>query len=262
MGIRMKIELFKIGPVSVPGYGFMIGIGFLVALFVAEFRAVRKGLKDEAVIDIAIISGLLGFAGGKILHIIVNFQAFLQNPLEELGSSGFVIYGGIISGVLCNMLYCRIKKLKFIDYFDLVMPEISIAQGFGRIGCFLAGCCYGRETDSAFSVIFPEGGQAPAGVPLIPTQIYSAIGNFIIAAILLVVDDVILKKSNKRVPGDIASLYLVLYGTGRFIIEFFRDDYRGTVGFLSTSQFISIFIVAAGIILYVYNHKKAAKTIY
>lgn len=257
----MKIELFKLGSISIPGYGFMIGIGFIIALFVGEFRAKRKGLKDEAVIDIAVIAAIMGFVGAKILFIIVDFKSFIHDPLHFLGSSGFVIYGGIISGILCNMLYCKVKKLDFLTYFDLIMPEISIAQGFGRIGCFLAGCCYGKETDSVFSVVFPEGGQAPAGVALIPVQIYSAIGNFVIAVILIVFADIVFKKSKKSLPGDIASMYMVLYGIGRFGIEFFRNDYRGAIGFLSTSQFISIFIVAIGIALYVVKHKREAKTI-
>lgn len=254
----MKIELFKIGSISIPGYGFMVGIGFIIALFVGEFRAKRKGLNEEAVIDIAVIAAIMGFLGAKILYIIVDFKTFIQAPLDFLGSSGFVIYGGIISGILCNMLYCKVKKLDFLTYFDLIMPEISIAQGFGRIGCFLAGCCYGKETDSAFSVVFPANSQAPAGVALIPVQIYSAIGNFILAAVLIVFADILFEKSKKSLSGDIASMYMVLYGIGRFIIEFFRNDYRGVIGFLSTSQFISIFIVAIGIALYVVKHRRAA----
>ncbi len=113
----MKIELFKLGSISIPGYGFMIGIGFIIALFVGEFRAKRKGLKDEAVIDIAVIAAIMGFIGAKILFIIVDFKAFIQEPLHFLGSSGFVIYGGIISGILCNMLYCKSEKIRFFDLF-------------------------------------------------------------------------------------------------------------------------------------------------
>ena len=85
------------------------------------------------------------------------------------------------------MLYCKVKKLNFMEYFDLVMPEIALAQGFGRIGCFLAGCCYGRETTSHFGVIFPVGSQAPAGVKLIPTQLISAGADFLHMIILLVI---------------------------------------------------------------------------
>ena len=105
----MKADLFKIGGVTVHGYGFMIALGFILAMILGEYRAMKLGLKDESVIDIAIIAGLTGFAGAKLLFIIVEFVSFINNPKEVLGSSGFVVYGGIIAGVLCSMLYCKIK---------------------------------------------------------------------------------------------------------------------------------------------------------
>lgn len=252
----MKIELFHIGSFAVHGYGFMIGIGFLLAIMIGCIRAKRLGLKDEAVIDIAILAGICGFAGAKVLYVITNFKAFLKEPMAVLGSSGFVVYGGIITGVLAAIIYCRLKQIKFMEYFDLVMPEVAIAQGFGRIGCFLAGCCYGKETHSSFGVIFPEGSMAPAGVPLIPTQLISAAGDFLIAGFLIWAAYRFLYRNQKLIAGDIGCLYLLLYGIGRFIIEFFRNDYRGAVGFLSTSQFISVFIVALGATLMVYNRKR------
>ena len=272
----MRSVLFSIGKLNVPGYGFMIGIGFIVALLVGEYRAKKKGLNQESVIDMAIIAILCGFLGAKLLYVIVNLQEFIEAPGSVLGRAGFVVYGGIIAGVLCCLLYCHIKKLSFLQYFDLIIPEVAIAQGFGRIGCFLAGCCYGRQTDSAFGVIFPEGSLAPAGVKLIPTQLISAAGDILFAVILIVISDVVFKSvvyGNSRndaessektasrskkfghVAGDIGCLYLWMYGVGRFLIEFLRDDYRGAVGALSTSQFISLFIVLGGIVLFVFNRR-------
>ena len=182
----MKTDLFKIGSLTVHGYGFMIGIGFILAMLLAEYRAKKLGLREESVIDITIIAGLSGFLGAKLLYVIVEFDAFVKNPKAVLGSAGFVVYGGIIAGVLCCMLYCKIKKLNFLEYFDLVMPEIALAQGFGRIGCFLAGCCYGKETSAWYGVTFPADCLAPAGVSLIPTQLFSAAGDFIFAIILFI----------------------------------------------------------------------------
>lgn len=259
----MKTDLFKIGGLTVHGYGFMIALGFILAMILGEYRAKKLGLKDESVIDIAIIAGLTGFAGAKLLFIIVEFDSFIKNPKEVLGSSGFVVYGGIIAGVLCSMLYCKIKKINFLEYFDLIMPEIALAQGFGRIGCYLAGCCYGRVTDSAFGVIFPAGSQAPAGVKLIPTQLISAGANIIHMIILIAVAHFIgytIRKKDVRklvLPaGGIGYLYMILYGIGRFLIEFLRNDYRGEIGILSTSQFISIFFIAAGVVLLIIGKKK------
>lgn len=262
----MRSVLFSIGKLNVPGYGFMIGIGFIVALLLGEYRAKKKGLSQESVIDMAIIAILCGFLGAKLLYVIVNFQEFIEAPVSVLGRAGFVVYGGIIAGVLCCLLYCHIKKLSFLQYFDLIIPEVAIAQGFGRIGCFLAGCCYGRQTDSAFGVIFPEGSLAPAGVKLIPTQLISAAGDILFAVILIVISDrasdaesseKTASRSKKfgHVAGDIGCFYLWMYGVGRFLIEFLRDDYRGAVGALSTSQFISLFIVLGGIVLFVFNRR-------
>ena len=254
----MRPVLFKIGKLSIPGYGFMIAIGFVAAIIVGEYRAKKKGLDSEAIIDLAIIAILTGFLGAKILYILISFREFLESPGDFLKTSGFVVYGGIISGVLCCMLYCRIKKLKFLDYFDIVMPEVAIAQGFGRIGCFLAGCCYGRHTDTLWGVVFPADSMAPSGVKLIPTQLISAAGDFIIAAVLIIVADVLavkLKRGLGKVSGDIGCLHVWMYGTGRFLVEYLRDDFRGFIGPFSTSQFISILAVAGAAVLFYVNRR-------
>lgn len=244
----MKNDLFSIGPLTVHSYGLMIALGILVCVFMGMYRARKYGYKDEAVLDIAILGILSGFVGAKLLYVLVEFDSFLKNPMDVLGSEGFVVYGGIIVGALVGILYCRIKKLPCWEYFDLLAPSIAVAQGFGRIGCFLAGCCYGRPTDTFWGVTFPEGSFAPAGVPLIPTQLISSAGDFIITGILLVYS-----KHNKK-AGNVGILYMLLYGIGRFLVECLRSDDRGTVGLLSTSQFISIGIVILAIILF-FRHK-------
>lgn len=240
----MKNDLFSIGPLTVHSYGLMIALGILVCVFMGMYRARKYGYKDEAVLDIAIFGILSGFVGAKLLYVLVEFDSFLKNPMDVLGSEGFVVYGGIIVGALVGILYCRIKKLPCWEYFDLLAPSIAVAQGFGRIGCFLAGCCYGRPTDTFWGVTFPEGSFAPAGVPLIPTQLISSAGDFIITGILLVYS-----KHNKK-AGNVGFLYMLLYGIGRFLVECLRSDDRGTVGLLSTSQFISIGIILLAIILF------------
>jgi len=245
----MKIDLFHIGPLTIHGYGMMIGLGIIACVFMGMKRAKIRGLSEEAILDIAIWGVIIGFVGAKFLYVIVEFDRFLQAPLSVLGSEGFVVYGGIIAGVSAAMVYCKIKKLRFIEYFDLIMPSIALAQGFGRIGCFLAGCCYGRETHSFLGVTFPHGSLAPAGVSLLPTQIFSSLGNFIITGILL--------WYAKRVKhaGDVGILYMVLYSVGRFFIEFLRNDDRGGFLFFTTSQWISIAILMLAFILRYILHR-------
>ena len=147
------------------------------------------------------------------------------------------------------------KKTDFWKYFDLVMPSVALAQGFGRIGCLLAGCCYGRETNSIFSITFQNSDFAPNHVALIPTQIYSSVLDFLHFGILLYI------ARHKKKDGQVAACYLIFYSIGRFVLEFFRGDLiRGSVGMLSTSQFISLFILVAGILILVIRSKKKTAT--
>lgn len=240
----MYNNLLTLGPVTIHGYGLMIAIGILCALFVAGKRAKNRALNSDFVFNLGMVAIVAGFAGAKLLYCIIEYKAFLSNPLNTLSGGGFVVYGGLIAGVLAAMLMCRAKKVSFLGYFDLTAPSIALAQGFGRIGCFLAGCCYGCQTDSFLGVVFPESAIAPSGVRLLPTQLFSSAGDFAIAAVLL------LYARKECRTGKVGALYLILYSVGRFCIEFFRSDARGAVGALSTSQFISIFTLALGLALF------------
>ena len=237
-----------IGPLTLHTYGLMIGLGFLAAYAMCYYRGKKDENGKKAEISFMESSGVPssgGLVGTRLLYYIVEIPEIIKDPSILWNfKNGYVVYGGIIGGILVSWLYCRIKKVSFIEYFDLVMPAVALAQGFGRIGCFFAGCCYGKATDSWFGITFTHSDYAPNGVKLIPTQLISSAGDFMICLMLLAYA----KRKPKK--GRVASLYLMFYGIGRFGVEFLRSDYRGSVGFLSTSQFISIGIVAAGIILY------------
>ncbi len=237
--------MLKIESITLYGYGLMIALGVISAILVAYFRAKKHDLNQDMVLTLAIFALIFGFAGAKLLYVIVEFKSFINNPMLILSGSGFVVYGGIISGVLAVIIYCRIKKVNFFEYFDLLVPSVSIAQAFGRIGCFLAGCCYGCETDSFIGITFTNSSIAPNLVKLVPTQLISSASNFAIAIILI-----LLARRNTK-PGRVGLLFLILYSVFRFIIEFFRNDFRGTIWFMSTSQFISIIIFIVAIILFV-----------
>ncbi|MGN0250552.1 MAG: prolipoprotein diacylglyceryl transferase [Oliverpabstia sp.] len=241
----MKNELFSIGPFTVYGYGLMIAIGILAAYVTAEYRAKKHGLDPDKIFYLVIWAVVGGFAGAKVLYFLTRLKDIIENPRVLLDlADGFVVYGGIIGGIFSAMVYCKIKELSFLKYFDLVIPSVALAQGFGRIGCFLAGCCYGRETDSALGIVFHNSSYAPNGVKLLPTQLISSGLDFLLCAVLLLLD------RKKKGDGQIAGAYLVLYSIGRFILEFYRGDLiRGNVGVLTTSQFIAIFVALAGVIL-------------
>ena len=129
----MYNDLFSIGPFTVHGYGLMIAIGVLAALFIAEARAKKRDMNADVLYPLTLVCVVFGFASAKVLFCIVEWRQFIKNPLQLLTGNGFVVYGGIIGGVLAAFLYCRLKKLNFWDYFDIVLPSVAVAQGFGRI---------------------------------------------------------------------------------------------------------------------------------
>lgn len=250
----MKNDLLTIGGLTIHGYGLMIGIGFIAAYLMTEYRARKYKMNTDIVFTLFLSSVIFGLLGAKVLYYLTILDRVIEDPgvlLDEMG--GFVVYGGIIGGVLAGYVVCRIKKERFWQYFDLIAPALALAQGFGRIGCLLAGCCYGKETDSPLSITFHTSDFAPNDVALIPTQIYSSILDFLNCIVLCL----IAKHAKKE--RTVSGCYLIFYSTGRFILEFFRGDLeRGSVGILSTSQFISIFIFAAGVIVLLTGKKKAA----
>lgn len=249
----MAVDLFSIGRFTVHGYGLMIGLGFLIAVLLGSYTAKKRGLSADHFTSIALWVLVIGFLGGKLLFIIVEFKQFLTSPMSVIGSEGFVVYGGVITGILSIYVYCKVKKLEFLDYIDIFAMYVPVNQAFGRIGCFLAGCCYGRRTDSFIGVVFPQGCLAPAGVKLLPTQLFMAGGDFLIFLFIFIYN----RKTRKS--GITTGLYLLLYSVGRFIIEFLRNDARGEVGVLSTSQFISIWMCAAAAALLIFFSKRSEK---
>lgn len=249
----MYNDLFSIGPIEIHGYGVMIAIGVLAAFLVADYRSKRNGLDPDQIFFMAMWGLAGGFLGAKLLYYITIWREILNDPsrlLDNFGG-GFVVYGGILGGILAAYLYARVKKMDFLRYLDLAVPSIALAQGFGRIGCFLAGCCYGLESSCPISITFQNSDFAPNGVSLLPTQLISSGLNFLNFIVLL-----LLAKRLKG-KGQVAGLYLIFYSVGRFILEFFRGDLiRGSVGVLSTSQFISIFTFLLGVALFYMGIRK------
>lgn len=238
---------FSVFGLTIPMYGVLSASGMLAAFILLGFTRKYTRFSEDNALSAAIWAILFGFLGAKILYWIVEWKqvvadpAFLLHTLRE----GFVFYGSLIGGLIGVAIYAARKKLPFFAFTDYTIPGLVLGQAFGRVGCHFAGCCYGMECDTPISVVFPAGGAAPAGIPLLPTQLMEAV----FLALLTVLLVVLLKK--KKPFGTVSGWYMVLYGAWRFAIEFFRSDERGFVGALSTSQFISIFIFAGGVALLV-----------
>ena len=244
----MKNDLFSIGPLTIHGYGLMMAIGILTAYFMVEYRAKRRGIDEDTIFNFGIWAVLSGLLGSKILYLITRFPDLIAQPSLFWDSlmDGWVVYGSIIGGIVGAWIYCKKSGLIFLQMFDLVAPALALAQGIGRIGCFLAGCCYGirLEKGNPIAIVFHESAYAPNDVPLLPTQIISSVLNLLHFGLLMFLSGK-LKKN-----GQVAGCYLVFYSVGRFVLEYFRGDLiRGNVGALSTSQFIAIFMCLAGLFL-------------
>lgn len=242
----MYNDLFTIGRLTVHGYGASIAVGLLLALMVASIRAKKRGMNDDICYGITFVAAICGFLGAKLMYCFVEWDKFIADPASFLSSSGFVVYGGITGGILSVLIYTKIRKVSFLDYLELCTPSVAIAQGFGRIGCFLAGCCYGKPTDAWYGIAFKNSDFAPNGVKLIPAQLVSAGADFLNMAVLLF----IAKHTKKR--GTVLSCYIIFYSVGRFFIEMLRSDERGTVGAFSTSQFYGIFSLAVGLAIFIW----------
>ena len=241
----MHNDIFTIGPITIHGYGLMIGIGVIIALGVVLFRARKQGIETDQVYSMVFVSLIFGLLGAKILYCIIEWNTLIIDPWAVVVGSGFVVYGGIIGGIIAAIVFAKIKALNFLKLFDLIIPEVAIAQGFGRLGCLLAGCCYGRQTDSSLGIMFHNSDLAPNDVNLIPTQIIFSICAFALAIFLIAVSKYI------KIDGVVGALYVVLYSAGRFFLEYLRGDYRGTIfNVLSTSQFIAIIVFIIGICFY------------
>lgn len=244
--------LLELGPIKLYSYGFMIAIGILVAYSLTEKKVRKLGYSHERLdwLCLSILAG--GFLGAKILYWITRLPDIPSDPsiLTNLGD-GWVVYGGLIGGLLAGWLYCKNHDLNFLEWLDLIVPQLALAQGFGRIGCFLAGCCYGVE--SSFGLIFPEESLAPAGISLFPTQLIMSAFDFGLSFFLQWFS------TRKTFQGELGALHLIAYSIGRFIIEFWRGDgVRGVVNGFSTSQYIAIVMALVGLAFWFIGRKQAA----
>ena len=259
--MHMFFHLFGL---TIPAYGSMIALGIVLGN-VAAWRALkRQGLLFIDLLLIEAYALLLGFAGAKILYLITAANTidwsriFEADYLAWVLSGGFVFYGGIIGAALGILIAAKAHKLEALKIADTVIFAIPLAHGFGRIGCFCAGCCYGMEYHGSLSVVFPEGCAAPPGVPLFPVQLLES-GLLFLLALGLWIFGRTYRREDGFFPKSIC-VYVISYAVIRFVLEFLRDDaIRGIYGPFSTSQWISLFLVAAVIVYMISAKRKRAR---
>lgn len=234
-------------------YGLMGVIGIFFGVVAAISRRKIYDIKKEDVLFSSCYAGIGLLIGAKLLFIITmlpdlikNKDILIANPrlLLHILSGGLVFYGGLMGAVLGFYVYSKQYKIKLINIMDLIAPSIPLIHGFGRIGCFTAGCCYGIEYDGLFHVIFEQSQIAPNAVALLPVQLISSGINFLGCIALFIF------ARKKRKPGKVIGVYFIFYSIGRFFIEFFRGDVaRGIFFGISTSQWISLALIPIGLCL-------------
>ncbi len=247
----MHPRLFDLGPFTIYTYGVLLAAAFLLGLKLATTRARRRGLDANRILDLGIYIIVAAIVGGKLLLLVTDFQSFRANPADflSLARSGGVFYGGLLLAVFVAFWYMRRHHLPMWQTFDVFAPGIALGHAVGRLGCFMAGCCWGHATTLPWGVTFsdPFTGSyvgTPLGVPLHPTQIYEALAETAILLFLLWFE-----RRGRNFPGRTFWIYILLYGLSRYVIEFFRGDPRGAVWIFSTSQFISVVLVPLSVVM-------------
>lgn len=256
----MLPELIRIGSFALPTYGVLLAAGFFAALWLLRRRAPLFGLSPEGATDIGVAMLLSGLVGSKLLLVIVEWPHYISSwaGLKELARSAGVFYGGLIGAVLAAVWVLKRRRISFFSFADAAAPCVALGQAIGRLGCFSAGCCWGRECHLPWAVTFTNplaerNVGTPLGVPLHPTQLYEALGTALLCVVLVWLE-------KRRFSGETFSRYLVGYGALRFLIETFRGDPRGSLfgGLLSTSQFIALLAAVAGLVLWAMRRRVPA----
>ncbi len=242
--------LFKIGNLTLHTYGLLVAVGFLAAFFVAKREFRTRNLPDNFLDNAILALMLVSLLGARLLYFAVDgFRWLAKDPLSffRIWEGGLVFYGGFLAGFLFLMWYSKRQDVPFIEITDGLAAPLLLGQAFGRLGCFAAGCCYGRSMDFSLGVTFTHADSlAPRFIPLHPTQLYSAAGDLLLFTGLFIFRPKLLERGLSTV------YYLVGYGLGRFLIEFLRADDRGFIFlYLYPSQWISLAMIALGITLYV-----------
>jgi phosphatidylglycerol:prolipoprotein diacylglycerol transferase len=244
--------LFEVGGFTIYSYGVLLAAAYLVGLQFARARARARGLDAQRVMDLGIWIIISALVGAKLLLFLVDFREFTASPRDLMGlaRSGGVFYGGLIAAVAVAFWYMWRFHMPVWTTTDVFAPGIALGHAVGRMGCLLAGCCFGRPTSEPWGITFHSTVAAanvgtPLGVPLHPTQIYEAVAELIILGLLLATE-----RRGRVFAGRTFWTYLLLYGVSRFVIEIYRGDSRGLVlGVFSTSQFVSVILVPVALLM-------------
>jgi len=265
----MHPVLIKIGWFSVYSFGFMLAASFLAGIYISSVRSKRLGVDPQLALDLSVYLIVSGVVGSRLLYVAFHFDEY-RNLIDvfALWQGGATLYGGFALALMVGYIFCKKRNVGFLLMGDIFSPAIALGIGLTRVGCFLSGCCFGRETAHPWGVSFPA--DSPAGafareiaaergvesVALHPSQLYDSFLALLTLFLLVVVQ----KRLTKR--GATFGLMLLAYGASRFVVDFFRyyEHNMRFAGSFNLNQIVSAVFVVAGayLLLRRSGDKKAA----
>ena len=250
----MHPVLIDLGFFQIPTYGVLLVLGVGLGLWTIKLRADRAGLPSDKILDLALWVVIWALVGAKVLLVLVELPRYLHHPAELRGvlRAGGVFLGGLLAAIAAAVVLFRRYGLRFLETADVVAPSIPLGHAVGRIGCLMAGCCWGGRCDLPWAITYTDPRAhanvgTPLGVPVHPFPVYAMLFNLSLYLFLAWL------YRRGVATGRVFASYLMLYGTGRFLLEFTRGDAeRGFVfhGLMSTSQLIGLFLVATGAVIF------------
>ncbi len=254
----MYPDIVSIGPLTIHTYGLFVALGFASAILLTAWLGKSEGVPPQQVMDVAFMSIVWAIIGSRLFYVILNLEHYSRRPLDvfKLWEGGLVFSGGLVVAALALIWYLRRRRMPVLSTADLFAPGLALGQGIGRIGCFFAGCCYGKPLDMPWAVVFTHPNSlAPLHVPIHPTQAYAAVGGFFLFGVLMIL------RKRRAFQGQVFIWYMILHSTLRLVEEKFRGDYRGLVPGtdMSVTQLLTLLVLVGSVVaLYVIKPKNSA----
>lgn len=254
----MHPVLFKAGWFSVYSFGFMLAMSFLLGIYLSSWRARRVGVETQHILDLSVYVIVSGVIGSRLLYVVFHLEEY-ENLLDvfALWQGGATLYGGFVLAVLAGYVFSRRRKIGFFLLGDIISPAIALGVALTRIGCFLSGCCYGKDTACACGVVFPP--ESPGGayarelaaerglgtVSLHPTQLYDSFFGLVTLLVLFALQNRLTRR------GATFGLMLLCYGAFRFVVDFFRvyEENMKLGDHFNYNQLVSLVLVVVGVLL-------------
>jgi phosphatidylglycerol:prolipoprotein diacylglycerol transferase len=254
--------LFEYGSLKLYTYGFFLALAFLSAIYIGGREARRLGLSVEKFYDLCFWAVVGALVGSRLLYILLDMRPFLEHPLKifALWEGGLVFHGGVVLALAAAIYYIRRHHLPWRPTLDSLALGLPVGQFFGRIGCFMAGCCYGAPSSLPWAVTFTNPQTlCPLRVPVHPAQLYEAF-----LSLGVVFGALNFLKTRKSYDGQLLLAYFCLAGAVRFLVEFFRSplDYRGPTyfGWMPLTQLIALCMaLVAGALLVWFGRRSKSR---